>query len=359
MTFSLTLVRGGLVIPGSCSLESRANLARPRLTPPGRSREVREIREFPREIRLARRETDLARVSGAARGWRETGLVTISAVENSKWPDLSEELDGIVVPDGFVDPREAYCAVFLLGPIRVFRVGQRVVGGWRRKSLELLAFLAVHPSGAAKDQILEALWPGGDPRQTQQKLWQAISFLRSRLQTSLPGGIIQKSDDLYRLDSKRVWVDAIAFTQSARSDGLAPEARLRFACDLYKGDFCEGQYYGWATPPTEGLKSLGINAARELSIHLEKCGNTEDALILLDKALSLDPYDEDLGRRMMVLEASQGRHDLVGRRFRRLRRILVADLGVEPSPDSVATFEALVFDGARGQPHSHEPGSDD
>lgn len=68
MTFSLTLVRGGLVIPGSCSLESRANLARPRLAPPRKSREMREIPEFPREICLARRETDLARVSGAARG---------------------------------------------------------------------------------------------------------------------------------------------------------------------------------------------------------------------------------------------------------------------------------------------------
>jgi DNA-binding SARP family transcriptional activator len=334
-------------------VESRAHLARPRLEPPPRSRETREIPEFPREICLGPRETDLARVSGGARGWRETVLVTISVVDHSNWPNLCEELEGIEVPVGFPDPREAYCAVFLLGPIRVFSAGQRVVGGWRRKSLEILAYLAVHPSGAVKDQILEALWPGGDPRQTQHWLWQSLSFLRSQLRVFPPQGIVQKDDQVYRLDPS-VWVDAVSLTKAA-SGAHPSEAQLKFACDLYKGDFCEGRYFSWATGATEGLRSLCIDAARQLSVNLEKGGNVEGALLVLNQAIKLDPYDEGLCRRALALEAGRGRNDQVVRRFRKLRRLLLADLGVEPSPLTVSAFNGTEEAGDHYEPTSRSP----
>lgn len=302
---------------------------------------MRETGGFSREISLAPREKGLARISGAARGWRETEFLTIRAVDHSNWPDLSEELDGIVVPKGLPDPRDTYFAVFLSGPIRVYLRGQRVAGGWRRKSLELLAYLAVHPLGAAKDQILEALWPEEDPERSQRLFWQSLSFLRSRLGRLPSTGIVERRDDLYRLDRQNVWVDVVALAGAAKPERCASEADLRFACDIYKGDFCEGRYFSWATGAAERLRSLSIDAARRLSIHLKNSGDLGGALLVLDKAISLDLYDEDLCRQAMVLEAKRGRRDQVVRRFRRLRHLLVDDLNVDPSPLTVAMFQEI------------------
>lgn len=243
------------------------------------------------------------------------------------------------VEDGYV------CAVHLFGPIRIVKEGVLVEGGWRRKALELLAFLAVHPSGVAKDQILEALWPEGDPRETQRYLWHSVSHLRRRL-----GGpwnalrLISKTDDSYRLDLGKVWVDVAAFESAMRQaeDSFVAAECLRAACDIYKGEFCEGRYFGWATLMTERFKARFTAAAKELSRHLEEGGEVERALPLLDRALDVDPYDEELCRRAMTLEARRGRIDQVVRRFRRVRRLLLADLGVEPSPETVLAFRDLV-----------------
>lgn len=243
------------------------------------------------------------------------------------------------VEDGYV------CEVHLFGPVRIARQGVLIEGGWRRKALELLAFLAVHPSGAAKDQILEALWPEGDPKETQRYLWHSVSHLRRRL--GGPGNairLISKTDDSYRLDLGRVWVDVAKFESAVRQAEESSVAAdgLGTACDIYKGEFCEGRYFGWATLATERLKALFTATAKELSARLEEGGEVERALLLLDRALSVDPYDEDLCRRAMALEAQRGRRDQIVRRFRKVRRLLLTDFGVEPSSESESTFEALI-----------------
>lgn len=274
-------------------------------------------------------------------------------MESSKWPDLRQELEGIEVPDELPDPRDAFCAVFLLGPVRVFRSGRRVVGGWRLKSLELLAYLAVHQLGAAKDQILEALWPEGDPRQTQQNLWHTISLLRSRLGgSSASGRIVHKTDDLYRLDFENVWVDVASFEGAVklaeREAGLEPS--LRFACDLYKGGFCDGRYYGWATLAQERLRMLFIEASRKLARQLQTEGEPEGALVVLDGALLFDPYNEELVRQALAIDAQLGRQDSLVRRFRKLRRLLLSDLEIAPSELTVSTFDHLLHEAAQGHP---------
>lgn len=150
--------------------------------------------------------------------------------------------------DGAAGPRRGL-SVYLLGPLRIFRDGHPVEGGWRRKSLELLAYLAAHPRGAARDQVLEALWPGADPKVSQSNLWHSASHLRCRLRR--PGDnarIVQKIDDRYRMDFAHVWVDVVAFEEAIRRsrDSGNRGALLEVACSLYRGEYCEGWYYGWA-----------------------------------------------------------------------------------------------------------------
>lgn len=292
------------------------------------------FREFCARFTSRGREVGLTTDPNLARDRREVGVVTIWTVDISSWPP-DPDWDELDVPYPVPDPRDSPCAVLLLGPLRVYRTGQRVVGGWRLKSLELLAYLAVHPHGAAKDQILEALWPEGDPKETQSYLWHSVSHLRARLgeTQSLAGRIVYKADDIYRLDMEHVWVDVLALDRAwqladTRAD---PERYLRLACALCKGGFCEGRYYTWSTLFRERFSHLFLESARQLARHLEAVGDVDGALSILDRAIECDPYDEDLCRTAIVLEARRGRGDKVARRFKRLRRLLLEDLGCEPS----------------------------
>lgn len=75
---------------------------------------------------------------------------------------------------------------------------------------------------------------------------------------------------------------------------------------------------------------------------LDQCEEKESALIILNRALASDPYDEELARRAMKLEADLGRRDLAVRRFRRLRRRLVSDLTVEVSAQTFETIRQIT-----------------
>ena len=233
------------------------------------------------------------------------------------------------------------CEVYLLGPLRIVRAGKSLEGGWRRKAVELLAYLAVNPQGVSKDQILEALWPEGDPQQTQHYLWHSVSRLRNRLRGERNWmKVVAKVDEIYRLDRESVWADVVEFQESLFLAKRASDPReaLEAACDIYKGEFCEGRYFGWGTLVRERLHCQFIEASRNLAEVLQRYGDIDAALTVLDRALEFEPSDEDLARRAMVLNGQRGRVDLVVRRYKQLRRVLIEELGAEPSRNTVDCF---------------------
>lgn len=56
--------------------------------------------------------------------------------------------------------------VSLLGPLTVYG-GKQSRRGLRARALELIAFLALRREGAQRDEILEALGPGDDPKRSR------------------------------------------------------------------------------------------------------------------------------------------------------------------------------------------------
>src|SRR5206468_2514574 len=84
----------------------------------------------------------------------------------------------------------------------------RIEDGTRRRrrlrasAKELIAYLALHPHGATRDELLEALWPGDDPRRSEQRFWQAGSDARKLL-----GDALQRDRDRYLLDRRNIQLD--------------------------------------------------------------------------------------------------------------------------------------------------------
>ncbi len=62
--------------------------------------------------------------------------------------------------------------VSLPGPFRIEGVKHTAP---RSATEQLIAYLALHPRGASRDQLIEAIWPEEDPHQARQRFWQNVS----------------------------------------------------------------------------------------------------------------------------------------------------------------------------------------
>jgi DNA-binding SARP family transcriptional activator len=75
----------------------------------------------------------------------------------------------------------------------------------------------------------------------------------------------------------------------------------------------------------------------------ESCGREETAVADLERAIEIDPYAEELYRRLMELNEKRERPDAVVALWQRLQRNL-AELGLDPEPVTVSLYRALVDD---------------
>jgi DNA-binding SARP family transcriptional activator len=246
------------------------------------------------------------------------------------------------------EPPRDVPAVRCLGPLEISRSGTVLATRWRAKSRELLAYLVAHPAGAAKERILEELWPEIEPGQGVARFDRTASQVRTQARgTESPRMFLERVGDSYRLEREAWWVDAWEFErliEEARRSGDQADsvAKFRNAASLYRGEFCDDQYYSWAEPIRERYRNLLIEASARLADLLSGGGEPEEALSVLDRAIHADPVCEDLARRAMVIEASLGRRAAAISRYRKLEAILEEELGVEPDPETQTLIHKLV-----------------
>src|SRR5207248_74613 len=102
----------------------------------------------------------------------------------------------------------------LLGGLRAER-GDRVVTHFRTQNTGLLlAYLACHPGRAhPREQLIELLWPDGDPETGRLSLRQALSLLRRELEPpGVPAGAVLDGDrSLVRLNPAAFTTDVATF----------------------------------------------------------------------------------------------------------------------------------------------------
>ncbi|HET9522366.1 MAG TPA: histidine kinase N-terminal 7TM domain-containing protein [Candidatus Limnocylindrales bacterium] len=162
---------------------------------------------------------------------------------------------------GQAKAREGLLQVFALGPLRVERAGAslRHWGGAKagtRHAEGLFAFVFDRGErGAAKDEIIELIWPDIDLKRADLAFHRTLGGLRSTLEPGRRGGdrgeAITFHNDRYHLDPRIVeWTDVGAFEEEVVAAGAAGDAdevlrHLERARALYRGDYLDDcPFYG-------------------------------------------------------------------------------------------------------------------
>jgi len=231
--------------------------------------------------------------------------------------------------------------VQVLGPYRIWAHGSEVSTGLRSASRELLAWYLLEGEGASATAAVDALWPDTDPEQVTKRFWRALGDLRSRLRSpdgSSSVAVLSKSAGLYRPSEAEISCDLWEFQSSLRiaqraEDPAVVRDQLHQALSLYRGDLLAGTDYPWAMAAATSLRRQVHDAALRLS-ELERIdGRTESAVGVLERAITAEPYAEDLYRSLIALRLSMDEPELASDVLEQLT-LRLREIGAEPSSNT-------------------------
>ncbi|HLH15321.1 MAG TPA: BTAD domain-containing putative transcriptional regulator, partial [Solirubrobacteraceae bacterium] len=302
--------------------------------------------------------TELARARGHALPEMRVELRS-SAGARSMWvtaAPLGGERERVVLQlrPGFAgDRRRRTSAHWMQGPrLRVRTLGATVVeagegpigGAWldQRAGQLLKYLLAERRRTVSVDEIGESIWPEADYAVGASVRYH-VHALRRRLEPERgarePSAFILARGGGYALQLERVSVDADEFEARvsaglarAEEDPPACAAELERAVALYRGEFlAELPYAEWALPERHRLHELACAALRRLAEVQLARGLPDEAARALERLAALQPFDEDVHRRLIELDVARGRRSDAVRRYGALRARLRRTFGHEPA----------------------------
>jgi DNA-binding SARP family transcriptional activator len=222
--------------------------------------------------------------------------------------------------------------VSVLGPLAITG-GKRSRRGLRARALEVIAYLALHPRPVHRDELLEAFWPGEDPRRTRPRLRQAVRDARRLLGEAIAG-----EGEQYWLARTGVDVDLDELEQLlAEASTVEPERipiLIERALRLFRGEPLAGSDYAWSENELPRLRATFVDLLEQVGRRRLEAGEARAALDLAERGLDVDALNESLWRLAMEAESTLGLREAVAERYERLRTVLDERLGLEPAQET-------------------------
>ena len=230
----------------------------------------------------------------------------------------------------------------MLGPLEVIH-NDTAAAPSGAKERAILARLLLEPARVvAADALLEAAWPGADPRAVTRSLGVRLANLRAFLEPARPAGrpstLLVRDGHGYRLVADPEQVDAVRLERLVRdATTLAPAdalTRYETALALWRGaPFGDLAYAEFAQAEIRRLEELRVRAAEGRARALVELGRHEDALPELQRLAAAEPLREELARALALALYRCGRQVDALAALRALGTDLSA-LGLEPSTDT-------------------------
>jgi DNA-binding SARP family transcriptional activator len=234
--------------------------------------------------------------------------------------------------------------------------GQFLAGGDLplRQGRLAFAYLAFQRERAvSRQELAEAIWGYGQPAAWDSGLTALISKLRTAFGgIGLDGrSVLATADGGYWLRlAPRSWVDLEAAGENlhhAESAAAAGDQKGAYgpavvAATILQRPLLEGHDEPWIQARRAELHALRVRALDCLVDVLAWNGELTLALTHAHEAVALEPYRERGYQRLMRLHAQVGDRAEALLVYEKCRTLLAEELGVDPSPETVAVHEALL-----------------
>lgn len=259
----------------------------------------------------------------------------------------------------FAPTRGGCLRVYALGSLRVYLDDTLLFDeSWRNKPAKTVFKLLFTHQGKrfSKDVLAEELWPDTDPDVASNRLRVAIHELRKALRE--PGwkekgeSVIRQQEGSYFFDPGAFWwSDAKSFEEtvergrSLTAEGNGEEAlhAYRQAEALYQGEYLrDDPYFEWSVAVRERLREAHLSMLSDAARLHAGSGEPEVAAGFCRKILRIEPWREEVYRRLMEYLVAAGRPNEALRAFEECRRALKAEVEAEPSPETMALRDRIA-----------------
>lgn len=252
-------------------------------------------------------------------------------------------------------PEPVSLRVSLLGRFEVLSNGTPIPdAAWKTQKVKtLLKFLLLHRSrSVSHDEIMEALWPGVDPRAGEVRLKGAVKTLRQTLEPLLEGRrstFIVRSGSGVRFEAAgRCWIDIdeydrlLGAARNHEAAGRLPEAvtALEQAAALYRGDLLEeDRYADWPAAERERRRETQITVLETLADLYARRRDYRRAMETTQRVLAMDRLREPAYRHLMRYALARGDRQAAIRAYLICEQALREELGVTPQSETLALYE--------------------
>jgi DNA-binding SARP family transcriptional activator/tetratricopeptide (TPR) repeat protein len=255
--------------------------------------------------------------------------------------------------------------ITLLGEQRVAAERDVLTDVCSPRTLGLLAYLVLHPGAPQLRRHLAGLfWPDTTDAQARTNLRRELHRLRHALPDADAVLDVDATTLRWREDAEAD-VDVITFQQSAAeaeavrpadgTDGFLVAAER--AVSVYGGDLLPGLYEDWVQPERDRMRNICVGLLDSLATGLQARGLFDLALRHARRRVEVEPLEEAGYRLVMTLEAESGDRAAALRTFHRCSSVLERELGVTPSPETLAVRDGLVSRPSSAEPDGATPTS--
>jgi DNA-binding SARP family transcriptional activator len=228
----------------------------------------------------------------------------------------------------------------LLGGHRAEMNGEAI--RWRnRKSLALLALLALAPRRCSKDWLASMLWADGSRVQARVNLRNLVFHTRRSLGPA--AGVLDDLGEDFRLDSNAHSSDVAEFLDFCERPERAFDAVRLYDGELLAGFDLSGNepFDEWLAGERQRLHRTYVRAIRIAFDRARLGRDPEQALSVAQRWIAAEPYDERGRRALMRSLLHTGNRPAAIAAYRDWEATVRRDLGTVPAPATVELFRRI------------------
>ena len=244
--------------------------------------------------------------------------------------------------------------IYLTGAVTIEN-GEHLVRERRfpgRQGRIAFVFLAVNRHRPVhRAELMGAIWPDGEPAQSDTALDAILSKLRAMLKSAQLGGSIDVSSGTIALQLPGdAWIDLEAASNALdeaegalrRNDRAEAWSLANVAVVISRRPFLADLEAPWIEAQRTSLRVLQMRALQCLVNVSAK--NSEPLLAIQHAAemVELDPFKETAYQLLMKMHAAAGDRAEALRVFAKCRELLRDELGVSPSPQTEAVYLEIL-----------------
>ncbi len=226
----------------------------------------------------------------------------------------------------------------LLGAPQIYVNGDGVAIE-RRKSVAILAYLAVSGRVLSRDSLAALFWPDSDQAHARMGLRRALSSLNQSIGHDR---IDANQDTIALVESAGLSVDVVEFRKLCTQSNTAT---LEQAISLYAGDFMAGfsltdcpDFDLWQSQQSEEVRVLHLRTLHRLASLQQAAGDQARLVETARRWAEHDPLDERAHAHLISALAALGQRSAALRQYETCAQLLEAELGVAPG----AALQKLV-----------------